>query len=330
MRTIWSISTHRLYRLCPRKFYFNKVVASPTSTDEYRWKAQYLSKLQTLPMLAGDVVHKAIKKWVDDLNNSKRLSKSDAITLASGLFKHKLGYSADGKYRLESRSEAGEIYCGLYEHEYEIQIPEQMIHESLDIIHSALGRFFRMDIETKQGQIKLVSFIQKARQRSAEERNYRFEYEGWEVRPVFDLLLEFVNSDRRIPVVIDWKVEKNVISDNSQQMQLYGYAVWKRWSSLYGTQPGDIVLLEVNLLNGISKRHSLDREDLIATDDLMFESTREFNHFIGDRSFEDFDIQEFGLTQNLNSCSYCNQKKLCVQNLKQEEKDYATRILKLF
>jgi hypothetical protein len=330
MRSIWSISTHKLYRVCPRKFYFTKIVASPTSNDDYRWKANYLSKLQTLSMLAGDVVHRTIRKFVIALNNGQEFLESEAKAYAAGLFNSKLAYSAERKYTTDSKTEAGEFYCALYEHEYDIPITDQMIQENLNVMHLALNHFYQMEIDTKQGQMKLLSLIKKAQQRSAEERNYSFEYEGWQIRPVFDLVLEFANMDRRIRIVIDWKIEKNLISDNSQQMQLYGYAVWKRWNCIYSTQPEGIVLFEVNLLTGMFKRHTFDHDDLIAIDDLLFESTREFNYILRNRSFKDFDIQEFGLTQNTNSCSYCNHKKLCVQKLQQEEKDYATDVLNLF
>ena len=281
-------------------------------------------------MLAGDVVHKAIRRYILDLNSGRDFREAEAKAYATGLFNAKLEYSAERKYTTDSKSEAGECYCALYEHEYGLDVSANVINENRKLMDSALGQFFTMDIETKQGPMKLLSLLRNAQSRSPEERGYSFEYEGWQINPVFDLLLEFANVDRRIPVVIDWKVEKNFSNDNSQQMHLYGYAVWKRWHSMYGTKPEDITLVEINLLSGRSKRHAFCDDDVVATDDLMFESIREFNYVVGDRKFEDCDIKEFGLTQNTNSCSYCNQRKLCIDSLQQEEKEYAADALKLF
>jgi len=330
MRRKWSISTHKLYRVCPRKFYFSKIFASATSKDEVRTMANYLSNLQTLEMVAGNVVHRTIKEFVDQLNRGRLINEKEAINYALTLYETKLKYSEEGRYKTESRTNAGDVYCGLFEHEYEIPISEQMRRENLDIIISAISQFFRMDIETKNGLVNVITFIKNAQKRRAEDWSYRFEYEGWEVNPYIDLILEFSNGEKHIPVIIDWKIEKSWISDNSQQMQIYGYAVWKRWNSLYNTQPGDIVLLEINLLTGITKRHTFNNDDLIAIDDQLFESVREFEFILGDKKFEDFDIKEFGLTQNTNSCSYCNLKKLCVEYLQQEEKEYAANVLELF
>jgi hypothetical protein len=330
MKKNWSISTHKLYRLCPRKFYLSKVLASPTSNDLDRWKAYYLSKLQTMPMLAGSVVHEMIGKWIASMQYGKQLSPGELIMQARKNFESRLSYSSEGKYKFESKTQASGTYCGLYEHEYEVAVTDEMLKKNLALIENGIRNFFQMEIDTKSGPAKLISVIGKAKKYSAESEDFTFQYKGWTVRPKIDLFLEFASSKRRMAIIIDWKVESAGASDNERQLLLYGYSVWKKWDQLYSAKPEDIIIFEINLTSCEAKRYEFGQEDIIATDDLIFESIREFNFINGNRKFQDFDTQEFGLTQNLNSCSYCSLKKLCVEKLQGREQEYASTVLKLF
>ena len=58
---MWSVSDSRVFRRCPRQWYYKHIVASAIAKDEYRRKMYLLSKLQSVSAWRSQIVDDTIE-----------------------------------------------------------------------------------------------------------------------------------------------------------------------------------------------------------------------------------------------------------------------------
>ena len=79
----WSYSTSRVFRQCPRKWFFQKVVSDGRSKDNFQREANYLKKLQSVWAWRGSLVDKVVSEYaVPRMNQKKVVDGNDLVSYA--------------------------------------------------------------------------------------------------------------------------------------------------------------------------------------------------------------------------------------------------------
>jgi hypothetical protein len=245
-------------------------------------------------------------------------------------FNERFQFSEQRRYATTNRSQAGGVFCALVDHEYGTAISIDDVKSSKDIIQKAISNFFTVVVDTKHGTRSVSDLLKGALLVESEFNGFNFLFEGVLVRLKVDLALLFRSGTQQQAVLIDWKLEKNEHAKNETQLLIYGYGCMKQWGLGGALKPEDIILLEVNLLNHSTRRYEFTENHVAIIDDLMFESIRELKHVMHERSYEEFRLTEFPLTQNANSCRICNFREVCLENLQSEEEEHGKLVLELF
>jgi len=290
-----------------------------------------LKQLQTLQLLTGDVAHRTLNDYVQHFKSGKSvLEESVMVADALRSFDARFQFSEQRRYATTSKSQAGDVFCALVDHEYGVPVSAEDIQSWRDTIQKAITNFFTVVVDTRNGPRNVGDLLRSASFVESEYDGFNFHLEGVLVRLKIDLALLFCSGNQKQAVLIDWKLEKNEHANNETQLLIYGYGCLKHWGLAGALKPEDIVLLEVNLLNRSTKRYQFTEKHVAVIDDLMFESIRELKHVMNGRPYEDFRLTEFPLTQNGNSCRICNLKEVCLQHLQSEEEEHGKLVLELF
>jgi len=278
-------------------------MASHRAADGDRREAFLLKQLQGLAAWQGSLVHKGIQKYiVPSLALGSSPDRDDVIDQTLAMAERQVAFSQSGGYRVDGRSKrsAGDSYCALFEHEYDIPVTEEKLQEIYETVSQCLRNLL-----DQKGLIDHLKYCSGHRS----EYYSDFRLGGVRVLALLDLLCF---QERRAPVIIDWKVGKSDGSDYSYQVMTYALCILKS-PMCVNMRAEDVSVYEVNLLKNQVKQHAVTEEKLIKAENFIFRSIEQIKAVGGEEPYESQHIEDYEVARSWMTCMYCNFRKLCMR-----------------
>ncbi len=212
----WSYSEYRLFKKCPRKWFFKSIFADPRANDPQRQEAYLLSKMQSLYAWRGQVVESAIQDFLlPSLQVQLQPTLQDTIKVAKETFDQQLAFGRNHRIREPGMTikQAGKAFAAFTELEYGQAISDEDCQEAWEEVQTALRNLY------KQTELKTLL---KAGAYRVTQRTLQFKHFGATVRAIPDLMIFF---NDRSPLIVDWKVHTFGIHDYADQLAIYALAL---------------------------------------------------------------------------------------------------------
>jgi hypothetical protein len=286
------------------------MMACPKTNDTLRKEAGILKQLQSIYGWRGSLVDAVIDELVIPRMRRKVFpSEDEIINYSQRLMQKQLQFAKAKRYRQPgvTKSGTGNVYCALFDLEYNGKIDEKQLDQAREEVVLALKNLVRSDF--LQGLMAEEPYV-------VSQRSIRFEFEGVSVVCKPDLLVFFEDKP---PLIIDWKVRSLGSTDAWLQLGLYGIALSRvrphrdfankfRSTSL---NPEDIGLIEYQLLINQRREYSISEEDITDIEDYIFGSITAINRIVNGRKYHDLQSRHFPKASYPNVCERCGFRKLC-------------------
>ncbi len=295
----WSVSRDDTFLNCPRQYYFNYYgywggweIDAP---EEVR-RIYVLKKIKNRAMWAGQVVHDCIKRSLDNISRGiPVLPVEEILKITRDRMRQDFRSSRSGAYWKNPKNN-----CGLYEHEYGLDVTDEQWREIADRVDTCLNNFYGSESWETLRQLPREDYLEI-------ERFSGFELDGDKVIIKLDCATRFTD---RI-VVWDWKTGRLEQTGLSFQMACYAYYA----SNAY----------RVPVKHVVTRRFELLRNDLIeesigeaALDELLTYirgSIQDMKALLDDPVNNVASENRFAKVEKRETCYRCSFMKVCKPDL---------------
>ncbi len=290
----WSRSREDIFRKCPRQYYYHYYGSWggwQRDSDARTRNIYVLKKLSNQHLWAGEKAHQAVHKLLTVLRAENPLIPEDQLiaqTLAD--------MRADFKNSRDRNYWKAPQTCGLFEHEYELDLADQAWKEIAGHVEQCIRHFFHSELFEEIQQIPVDQWL------AIEEVSHFFLNEI----KVY-VAIDFSVRDNDKIVIYDWKTGSSVNTDHDLRMACYGWYAWQTWN----VDPKQIELVEVNLIDMKIVRHQIAGVNLEKIQKRIFSSIQDMQFLLEDIGNNQATEDRFALTDNERFCSFCNFKKIC-------------------
>lgn len=311
---IWSVSTAKMFEQCQRQWFYKTCLGNARAKDPLRQQAYRLGKLQSISAWRGSIVDHVLSQHVmPAIEFGDDITQQDAIALAISRFDRQLAIATAHPLRdpAFNPSGMGEDFVAFHALEYGPELTQDVIDLARAEVKLAIEKFFSMQ--------KLIDRLQTA-DRLICQRSLTFNHDETPVRAVPDVIVFKANQP---PAIIDWKVHVFGWRDAWLQLGVYAAALVRAKRHVdFPDQEVDfketeIGLLEVQLLTGTLRRHSLSVEDLASVDAYISASVDSMLMAVDGvkGKIAEADPKDFPATRYANVCERCPYKSLCWETL---------------
>lgn len=305
---IWSFSNNRMFRRCPRQWFYKTVFAESRSRDEKRQEASLLGKLQTVSAWRGQIVDSVLSDFVvPELNAGRRPTLRATIAKARTLFETQKAFGLAHKIRAADfqKSQAGSEFAAFINVEYGEPIQVADFDQAWTDIENALRILWK--------NIELRAIVRDG-ERLIAQRMLLFDHFGGKVRALPDLIVFF---KQRPPMIVDWKVHSFGTRDSGDQLTTYAIALsritphvdfppsTRRWKA------EEIELIEAQLLVDSFRKHPLTPEAISQAEERIAEGIQAMQLACEDLDLSSCSPQDFPTARNDQTCKSCCYRKIC-------------------
>jgi hypothetical protein len=286
----WSQSRKRFFDECRRKYFFQYYgsFGGWDYTADSRKKELWIEKsLQTVPMLLGDCVHRAIEACLSDERRGREMALNGAVRHFRACMMHSLEESKSGKHRLNPKK-----YCGLLEHEYG-DISEQDWKNAIFQGELCLKNFYASDV------LKEIKSSDRNAWLPIEEFQ-SFDFEGTKVF----VKIDFAMQDGKT-LIYDWKTGKNE-GDDTVQLACYALYASKRWNAKL-----PITTREYNLYLDKLCENEIGEKEIEEVAGIIRESIAEMRACLFSEASNLARESDFPKSEG-DQCTYCKFRKVCL------------------
>lgn len=307
---IWSVSTAKMFKRCQRQWFYKTKVANARAKHEVRQQAYRLSKLQSVSSWRGNVVDQVLSdEIIPGIQRRWEISPNRAIRLALERFDRQLAIAREHRIMdpAVKPSSYGRDLAAFHCLEYEGAAVEDEIDRARDEVVQAVTTFFEME--------DLIARLRMANRLIA-QRALCFQHSDTSVRAVPDVIAFFGSEP---PAIIDWKVHVFGWSDAWLQLAVYAAALTRCKphkdfpvaTNRYAET--EIELLEVQLLKGTVRTHTLEDEHFSKTDAYIARSAESMILAVGEvnRNVSELDPTLFPVARYPGACERCPYRSLC-------------------
>ena len=292
----WSKSRDEMFRACLRRYYFHYYGSwggwNPDGPPRTR-QLYILKNLQTRAMWAGDRVHRAIHAALTELRAAGQ--PPDAALATEQLLKDLRADFRDSlarRYRQTPRKA-----CGLFEHEYELDIADEQWKDIADHAVHCLQTFFASEIFASLCALPPDAWLEM-------EELASFTLDGIKVYVQLDFAQRTGNGVK----IFDWKTSRS--AEPSAEVQLACYALYA--TGKWQIPPEQVRTIEFNLAGGLATQHALDANTLDVMKDYIRDSADEMSFLLEDPATNRPQPEEsFEFTEDEAHCRRCNFLKIC-------------------
>ncbi|WP_083227136.1 MULTISPECIES: PD-(D/E)XK nuclease family protein [Lysinibacillus] len=299
----WSLSRHKTLTSCARKYgyeyYFSHNGWLSYNVEPYHQHVYRLKKLQSMPILFGQIVHHLIEQSINDyLQTGKVPTLAELVNRARGQLNAAF---IDSTSHVDLWRHKPNKFYMMQEIYYVGKLNPELIQDYKERMTAVFENF--LNSETFQ-QIT----AQKSSLRIGEPEQFRsMKIEGIQVFVVMDFHYYDEIADKWI--IIDWKTGGES-DDDRQQLALYAYYVQQK----YRVALEQIDVYNEYLLTGKRKKYSFTAFDMDNILHTFQRSVLEMKKYQADIfSNEPVDVENFEQTLDKWHCKGCNFKELCAQ-----------------
>lgn len=303
----WSVSTTKLFQSCPRKYYYQQILAKGDSEDPRVRESMQLKQLNNLYAWRGSLVDGVISRFVvPKINKREPLDEGHIIAFAKDLMRPDFEFLrnvADNKSNQNSQCNFLEVAYG-----------RDISHETIDKVESEIITALKNMLNSS-----LLAQIIEDNSYLVAQRTLRFSTNGVKVSCTPDLIV-FPRNDT--PKIIDWKVE-SIYREHWLQLGIYGVALSKiephrdfpsKWHDFI-KDPRKIQLIESQLLRNKEQRYTITDDDIVDIEDYIHVTANQMSKLIGDGAV---DINQFPTTSDPQACQRCQYKRICWRELNRD------------
>lgn len=286
----WSFSRDGVWRRCPRQYFFAYHAAwgGWERRADPRTRTMYvLKQLRGRKAWAGECVHEAIRIHLDALRGGgSLLTPADVLEQTLQHMRTAWRDSGEGLYWDDPRK-----FCALWEHEYDIELPDAEWKATVDHALDCLRTFFASQTFVRLAALPHDAWLQI-------EKLASFTLDGHKIH----LQLDCAHRDEAGGICIyDWKTGRSPSADVSEQLPCYILFAAQQWR----VPPERIVAREFNLASNSLREVRLDAEGLAATMARIRQSAAELAavHGAGEEAYP--------LATEERVCHTCNFLRVC-------------------
>jgi CRISPR/Cas system-associated exonuclease Cas4 (RecB family) len=295
----WSVSRDDTFLECPRKYWFNYYGfwgGWEIDTPERVRQIYVLKQVKSRAMWAGQVVHDCIKRSLDNISRGiPVLALDEILSITRDRMRADFRSSRAGAYWNNPKNN-----CGLYEHEYDLEVPDEQWRETADRVDTCLKNFYNSETYETLRRLPRDDFLEI-------EQFSGFDLDGENV--VIKLDCATRHNDRI--VVWDWKTGRLEQTGLSFQMACYAYYA----SNVYRVPVDHVVTRRFELL-----RNELVEEKISegALDELLTYirgSIADMKALLDDPRRNTTTEGRFAKVEKRETCYRCNFLKICKPDL---------------
>ena len=290
----WSKSRDATFRECPRRYFFQYYGSwgGWYNDAEPRTRRLYvLKQLKNRAMWAGEKVHDCIEKGLQNVRRGiEPMAADQAIEATLAVMRQDFANSKRGDYWKDPKS------CGLFEHEYKVNVPDARWKESADHVARCLRTFYGSDLYARIRSLSPAQWLDV-------EDFASFKLDGTKVHVVLDF--SFRDGDR--VAIYDWKTGKTDAEHNEVQLACYSLYATQKWR----VAPAQIQTAEFNLRSGKVNEYHLGGIDLDAIQTYIRGSMRDMRQLLEDPDANEAREERFVFAEDQRACKWCNFRSAC-------------------
>jgi hypothetical protein len=310
---IWSISKYKEFQRCQRKWFLSEKLGARRNKDALRNEVYFLSELVSIDAWRGQIVDYTISEFVvPKLNRKQNIVNSEVLAFAKKLTRARYDFAKAQRYKEDDMVKTAHEYdySALYEFEYTNSTVDvnAKFKKAWSEIEIALNNFL--------GNQELIEHLKTANY-LAKQKNLMFKSHGHNIKGVPDLVAFFPNKP---PHIVDWKVHYWGTKSYNEQLLVYAVALkscnphkdFPVNLSDYSIQ--DISLTEYQLLKNTVRNYNVSDDHIEIINDFIAGGLHVMERKGCHQKYEQLNIEDFELTQNLDNCKSCPFKRICKEN----------------
>ena len=291
----WSKTREEVLKTCPRQYWFfyhgywnGWLVNAPERTRQI----YVLKSLKNRHMWAGEKIHECIQRSLNNVRRGIKVLRVDEI----------VSITLD-QMRAEFRSSKSKNYwknpksCGLFEHEYEVEVSDEEWKEVAGNVETCLRKFYASDIydglksHAKEGWLEVEEFP--------------FFYLD---RTKISLVIDCAIKEGEGIYIYDWKTGESLSEDLSIQLGCYALYAMEKWN----VPPESLSVIEYNLSFDKSSWFSVSQDEIKKVKGSINGSIKDMQSLLIDRS-NNIPTEEdrFSKIEDEHITSRCNFRKVC-------------------
>ena len=296
----WSVSRDGVLRECPRKYYFSYyghwggwLANAPERTREI----YVLKQLKNRATWVGQTVHDCIARTLHNISRSMPVLPVDEIlSITRNIMRQDWRHSRSGRYRENPRA-----YCGLFEHEYGIEVTDDEWRRVAEDVDLCLRTFYESEHYRELRDTPPSDYLEV-------EQFSSLDLDSTELR----IKLDCATRAKDRVVVWDWKTGKKG-ADTGLSIQMGCYALYA--SATYGARLEDVVTRRFDLSRGVMHERTLTRPSLDEMLAYVRGSIADMLALLEDAAENRADEASFAKVERRGVCLKCNFLKVCNPNL---------------
>lgn len=291
----WSKTRDEVFKACPRQYWFSYYGYWNGWLENIpdRTKQIYvLRNLKSRQVWAGERVHECIERSLNNLRRGIRvLPVDEVVSITLDQMRSDYRSSRSRNYWKNAKT------CGLFEHEYDLQVTDEEWKETANHVETCLRNFYGSDIydglrsHASEGWLEVEEFSS-------------FHLEGTRVNVVVDCAIREGDD----VLIYDWKTGKSVPEGLPLQLCCYGLYAMERWHVL----PEQVHLIEFNLSFNKANWFSVSQGEVEDMKGYIRGSVKDMQSLLRDAENNlPLDEERFSRVEDERVSLRCNFRKVC-------------------
>ncbi|MBI2890747.1 MAG: PD-(D/E)XK nuclease family protein [Nitrospirae bacterium] len=309
----WSVSRARTFKECKRQYYYDVYGFwngwrddAPEETKEL----YVLHQLKTRWMWAGEVVHNAIQRYLEEL---KREHPVESGAWRADTVQRMRADWANSRRKLYREPGMAKRSLALFEHEYDVEVAQEKWRDLSGMVEDCLMAF--EDTKALENLRRVPSsdwtieeFV-KIPLREPEG--------GGSVLMLAKMDFVYRTRERHLRI-IDWKTGKGEsrgggadanddLSDTALQMGAYGLAAVEKWK----TAPDAVEAFAINLRTRAEAPYPVGPQEVERARARLFDDAKEMRSFLRDPGSNLAIEDDYPGAADPDICRWCGFRRLC-------------------
>ena len=291
----WSKTRDEVFRVCPRQYwfyYYGYWNGWLENAPERTRKIYILRNLKNRHLWIGEKVHQCIER---SLNNIRRgigvLSVDEIVSITLDQMRVEFRQSRAGTYWKNPKA------CGLFEHEYGIEVMDKEWREVARHVEVCLRNFYGSDIYD--------GLRSHPREDWLEVEEFSFFYlDGVKV----NLSIDCAIREKDYVFIYDWKTGRSIPEDLPIQLSCYALYAMEKWH----VAPESLRMIEYNLLFNKKSWFTVTRGEMEEIKGYIRGSIKDMQSLLRDvRNNIPFEEERFSKVEDERVSGRCNFRKVC-------------------
>lgn len=292
----WSFSRDATFETCKRRYYYERygMWGGWDAPDGSRTRTLYLLRQVTSRQAwRGSTVHSMIEQILKGLRTSGRLLPlSEAVDRLRARMRSDFLASREGRWRTDPKRA-----CRLFEHEYALDIADEVWRDNYDTAERCL-RFFYTG-----GPLRFCQEAGVARWLDVEELT-GFTFHGVTIWAKPDFAYRQASD---APGIIDWKTGRLDRNRESRQATVFAVYAAHRWEAM----PETVEVSEWSLSDGRRNMVRVTADLIASTQAYIRERVAAMQALLRDPEGNIAAEEDFPPVDNPEVCRWCNFRQVC-------------------